>query len=595
MIFLMFAWVVLGGCSFLIGNAILTLLKPDNAFVRHYDRFFVSVWLGIAIIAPILLALSILTPLKPIVAAAVFGGALGLSLLHRASWNYVQESFSEVTATAIVGTMFTALGVAAYASRIITWYDSGLYHEQVIKWLAEFGSVPGLALIHERFGFSSSWFALSAPFDHGLLSGRIYSVTGGFVLFMMLHSFAVNFTRIVGKYAEEEDVFLELSFLIAIPVILFWGMAVSPSPDMPVTVLTIVIAWIMLKIQRNSSNNACSIDGCMNIRLLPFILSLFAVTIKLSAFPLVVFSGYFYLFSGKFFSRKSAMTACTGFFFLIPYMAVNAITSGYLLFPSSLLRIDLPWTMEIESVKNLEKVVQAWSRWGGRPTPTWGNDFNWIMPWLGAEKMCALLVLLSTVSAAIIIFSPARLRLANKYVIAIASTGIAFMMYKAPTWRFGLGYLVILPSLLAMSQMANLTNLMEPMRKWVNQATLGLLIALLLVVHLLYIPLPHYKLVVKSIQEGRLETDDNPYVNWLLPPMAVNMYFKMPDSEQQTITCERLYYISENTDGLTYYRGKDEEQCWDSPLPCAPGVLKRVQLRKPEMGLVGGFIRESRL
>src|SRR6185436_20307205 len=43
--------------------------------------------------------------------------------------------------------------------------DTESYHIQSIKWIQEYGSVPGLVNLHERFGFNSSWFSSVALFN----------------------------------------------------------------------------------------------------------------------------------------------------------------------------------------------------------------------------------------------------------------------------------------------------------------------------------------------------------------------------------------------------------------------------------------------
>ncbi len=61
--------------------------------------------------------------------------------------------------------------------------DTDSYHIQMVKWVQEFGSVPGIANLHLRFGFNSSWFisigVLSYPF-RGL---NTYTTLNGLVSF----------------------------------------------------------------------------------------------------------------------------------------------------------------------------------------------------------------------------------------------------------------------------------------------------------------------------------------------------------------------------------------------------------------------------
>ena len=54
--------------------------------------------------------------------------------------------------------------------------DTESYHIQSIKWIQEYGSVPGLVNLHERFGFNSSWFSSVALFSFSS------KTTGGFTV-----------------------------------------------------------------------------------------------------------------------------------------------------------------------------------------------------------------------------------------------------------------------------------------------------------------------------------------------------------------------------------------------------------------------------
>lgn len=60
-------------------------------------------------------------------------------------------------------------------------YDTGLYHAQAIRWIEEYGVVPGLANLHSRFGYNSASFALSAFFSETWLIGRPMHCVAGFL------------------------------------------------------------------------------------------------------------------------------------------------------------------------------------------------------------------------------------------------------------------------------------------------------------------------------------------------------------------------------------------------------------------------------
>ena len=58
------------------------------------------------------------------------------------------------------------------ASGPVGYFDTGLYHAQAVKWINEYGTVPGLGNLHHRLAFNSSWFYFSAFFDMLAFDGK---------------------------------------------------------------------------------------------------------------------------------------------------------------------------------------------------------------------------------------------------------------------------------------------------------------------------------------------------------------------------------------------------------------------------------------
>ncbi|MGB7441936.1 MAG: hypothetical protein WA919_12765 [Coleofasciculaceae cyanobacterium] len=52
--------------------------------------------------------------------------------------------------------------------------------------MSEFGAVPGIALIHHIFSFTSSWFALAAPLNAEVFGSHDSAVTNGFIFFIAI-------------------------------------------------------------------------------------------------------------------------------------------------------------------------------------------------------------------------------------------------------------------------------------------------------------------------------------------------------------------------------------------------------------------------
>ena len=76
--------------------------------------------------------------------------------------------------------------VFAYgASTGIIHYDTGLYHAQSIRWIEEYGVVPGLGNLHTRLAYNSASFCLSALYSFAFLGGQSYHCVAGFLAFLL--------------------------------------------------------------------------------------------------------------------------------------------------------------------------------------------------------------------------------------------------------------------------------------------------------------------------------------------------------------------------------------------------------------------------
>ena len=52
--------------------------------------------------------------------------------------------------------------------------DTGLYHAQAIRWIEEYGVVPGLGNLHSRFAYNSAAFPLCAVYSMRWLGGSLF-------------------------------------------------------------------------------------------------------------------------------------------------------------------------------------------------------------------------------------------------------------------------------------------------------------------------------------------------------------------------------------------------------------------------------------
>jgi hypothetical protein len=603
MLALFLSLMLITGCALIIGNALICYLnlEADTSFDRPLDQAILSIWLGIVILANCFYTIALFSQLSLPVTLGFTTLCSFLALLPCHNRQFLTGLATTTSLSAYCGIAAVGLGVAAYCSQVIVWYDSGLYHLQYIKWLSEIGIVPGMALIHWRLGISSSWFALAAPFNQGILAGRMFSLVGGFCLLMLLLQAGVAVGHLIKQQGRKHDLFMLCAALLAIPVLLVWGMPNSPSPDLPVICLEIVSAWAILAISQNPP--MANQKSGRNITLALIILAAGAASMKLSAAPLLAITVLFYLFCHEFSFKKILTSISTTMLVLAPLAIAGVLISGCAFFPSGMFCFDVPWSLGQTAVAEKSRIIQEWAKWGGAPTPDGATSWNWLIPWIRAEKVgCALILL--TLASAVYIICCAKQRYSTRGslpVIAIGLSGTAFMLFTAPSWRFGLGYLVLLPALfLTMLGERTITTIFTlPVFKLTRYRALTVaLVTLGIALHSHLLPRPSYKLLDDYFSKTPGTGSDNPHFNVLLPPKAQNISNEINPATGRTVSMSRDTLTKKNAVDFTYFQPQTSQTCWDSPLPCSAGPVDdppdAVALRDWKHGIAGGFIRAGK-
>ena len=127
----------------------------------------------------------------------------------------------------------------------IIHYDTGLYHAQSIRWIEEYGVVPGLGNLHSRLAYNSAAFALSALYSMAFLGGQSYHCCAGFLAFLL----ALVCMEAFNKERIRKPLLSDLARIIGIYYLLIiFDEMVSPASDyfMVLLVFFIVIRWLEL-------------------------------------------------------------------------------------------------------------------------------------------------------------------------------------------------------------------------------------------------------------------------------------------------------------------------------------------------------------
>lgn len=107
-------------------------------------------------------------------------------------------------------------------------YDTGLYHAQSIRWIEEYGIVPGLGNLHSRLAYNSAAFSLSALYSMVFLTGRSFHCCTGYFAFLL----AVCCTDACCREREKKLLLSDLIRVMAVYYLLnIFDEMISPASD----------------------------------------------------------------------------------------------------------------------------------------------------------------------------------------------------------------------------------------------------------------------------------------------------------------------------------------------------------------------------
>ena len=159
MLLLLLVSLLIWGLAILSGN--LLTQRSDNG---NPDTLFDTFWIGLA-------GMSVYFSYWSLWAATQPTALLGFCALLGVGYALRKVGFSGILAAfrgwrTHIWVFLGLLGLfSVKAAAPIASYDSGLYHIQAIKWIESYAVVPGLANLHDRFGFNPIFFNLCAGFS----------------------------------------------------------------------------------------------------------------------------------------------------------------------------------------------------------------------------------------------------------------------------------------------------------------------------------------------------------------------------------------------------------------------------------------------
>jgi hypothetical protein len=542
MLAILVTWIISLSLFFAIGHLFIRLLNlhEKNAY-NFADIFF----FGFSFTGTILAILSIWIPLTVYVLLFLF-----LFSISYLIYSYKKKQLSLLTDTWLkikslpilykVAIVFFIFVMLLYTALPPLNYDTALYHWQSMMWAETYPVVPGLANLHDRFGFNSNVLLLHSVFSFQDIWGfRIIGLNSLLltVLFVWI-IFKIRESKLIPRLALIGFIFVFLRY--------YDVDIASPVTDL---ITNIVISYLLLRA-------ILDYHSLMDSPLVYWVLPIFCLTLKLSVAPFCLFSLIVFICLIKSKQYKSLFIGVIiGCILLIPWFVRNVIVSGYLIFPYATIDLfNVDWKVPAASAEKVQIIIRSWARLldpdfdkvMSLPFAVWGK--YWLLRNYELSKIVILVLGLAVLSPLVILFTQWKKLIKDPYRIypwLIAILGILFWAVMAPDIRFGFGYIAFTafaPFMLIENKIENTFLKKAP-------CLLGFLFL--------------FFFTGVSFNVIRLTKGKQTYQSFLYKPNTSNFVNKRTSVE----------YTSYPLGDMILYIPKSGDQCFDHVLPCIPSGI----------------------
>ncbi len=363
-------------------------------------------------------------------------------------------NISKAPKPAVIASVAVIILMAYGSSRGYMHYDTTLYHASAIRWIEEYGVVPGLANLQSRYGYNSAEFAHNALYSFKWYTGRSLHCTTGFLAMVSAH-LLYDKELFTGRRTIQSVDFVRIGLLYYLGVL--FAQMVSPASDYVANLLIFDILILMLGRVKDRTLPA-------DYYVLISLLAIYGITVKVSLAPMVLICLIpFVYYIIKKDVRSILFCIVSGLVIAVPYFIRGYILSGWILYPSTLIKLGNPdWQVPIGEAQYDAKEISMWGR-GITDATKWSEVTltNWIPSWFAAldtvEKVLITAVIASTV---VLVAIEIRLGLSKnrgglqRYNILlelpiawIMLLGVVTWFVGAPLVRYGLGFILSFPLL----------------------------------------------------------------------------------------------------------------------------------------------------
>ena len=329
----------------------------------------------------------------------------------------------------------------------IIHYDTSLYHAQSIRWIEEYGVVPGLGNLHSRLAYNSAAFCFSALYSMAFLGGQSYHCGAGFLAFLLALVCMEAWTKERIKKPQLSD-FARLTAIYYLLII--FDEMVSPASDyfMVLLVFFIVIRWLDL-MERGERLYLPYALLC--------VLGVVVLTVKLSGalILLLTLKPAFMMIKEKR-VKEIFFFLGLGILTVLPFLVRNVILSGWLVYPFTALDLfSFDFKIPRGMAEYDAKEIQVWGR-GFSDVGRYGEAVSALLPeWIGSLDGTNKIFLVMALGGVLLLIFLAVYAIVKKkkdmidflHAEGTLTACFLFWLSSAPLIRYGCVFLWLSPML----------------------------------------------------------------------------------------------------------------------------------------------------
>lgn len=446
MLFIMINWLYVLITTFCLGYAFSRLAgKLFGYRIKSVDGLLMA-GLGAATVYAQFFSLFYRVSLLANVVLVIFS-AMTVLFWHQDMKRLLTESFrgSSRAVKILIPVLFVLW--AYFTSRGYMVHDTKLYHAQSIRWIEEYGIVPGQGVVNSRFSYNSSVFSLAALYSLKFVFGQSMHAMSGWFAFLLSVT-TLDIIKGVKKFRLSD--FANVAAIYYLTLITDEVLAPSSDYATMCVLFFLVIKWLRLLEQPKEEQQTAPYG-------LLCVLGVYALTLKLTAglILLLLIKPAYRLLKEKQW-KQILCYLLLGILTAAPWLIRGVLISGWLLYPFPALDLfDLPWKQKTEWVKTDAGAIKTWGRGVNNSVlaaqPIWEWYGTWFKTLSLMEKGIALVdiaALVSFVGAAIVVFLRKNWENLDRLLVcATAACSYLYWQTSAPLPRYGYTYMLLLPVL----------------------------------------------------------------------------------------------------------------------------------------------------